>query len=157
MTAANPRAPFRVDDPRLETRRVIDADGCLMARFNGPDRQARAEALAAEYEQTYGPEWGGGERDALRVPNAAEPSHWRSDHRPRGMGLERHASAVPPPERARRPPVSFAIAYIRAHAWLGTVWVVPMAVIGDKLMLAIYAATGIAAILMDDALDGGPQ
>lgn len=53
--------------------------------------------------------------------------------------------------------MSFAIAYIRAHAWLGTVWVVPMAVIGDKLMLAIYAATGIAAILMDDALDGGPQ
>jgi len=57
MTAANPKAPFRVDEPHSQTHRVIDADSFVMAHFYGPDRQARAEAMAAEYEQTYGPEW----------------------------------------------------------------------------------------------------
>jgi len=56
MTAHNPKPPFRVATFRDETI-VGDADNASLATFRGPDHQARAEALAAEYGQTYGPEW----------------------------------------------------------------------------------------------------
>lgn len=58
MSAANPKAPFQVETYSVAGQVMVrDGSGDALAIFYGPDRQARAEALAAEYEQTYGPEW----------------------------------------------------------------------------------------------------
>ena len=78
MTAANPKAPFRAVHHSAQSV-TVDADDFTLGWFSGPDRVARAEALAAEYEQTYGPKW---KQCSYYVdgPNGTGITCWRSNY-----------------------------------------------------------------------------